>query len=184
VTPLRRATIGLRVVASFVYPFVLYALLRRGALALDTALALQLLPAAMSVLVGALFAWTLRPGSEPMITRVARALERDEIPARILPFLRSTTLVWCGFLAANAVVIAWLALRGPLSAWTLWTGVLAYVCMGALLLGEYVVRKIRFRWYRDGALDRLWQRFFPPFAPDGSDDSRPRQAGGRSSTVT
>lgn len=185
-SPLRRATIVLRALLALVYPFALYALLRRGALALDTALALQLLPAAMSALVGLLFAWTLRPGAEPMITRVARALERDEIPARILPFLRSATLVWCAFLAANAAIIALLALFAPLAAWALWTGALAYVCTGALLLGEYVVRKIRFRWYRDGTLDRIWCRVFPPFpaSPAAGPPGRPAEDGERSSIVT
>lgn len=183
-TPLRRATVVLRLVLSLVYPFALYLLLRRGAVAIGTALALQLVPAALSALVCGLFASTLRPGSEPMITRVARALERDEIPVRILPFLRGTTVVWCVFLAANSVVITSLALCGDLPGWTLWTGVLVYVCMGALLLGEYVVRKVRFRWYRDGALDQLWRRAFPPFAPEPAADAARGQDDGRSSTIT
>lgn len=183
-TRLRRATIVLRVLASLAYPFALYGLLRQGALALDTALALQLLPAAMSALVGVLFAWTLRPGSEPMITRIARAMERDEIPAQILPFLRSTTRVWCGFLFANALVIALLALHASLAWWTLWTGVVFYALSGVLLLGEYVVRKVRFRWYRDGLLDRFWRRAFPPFPASPPTPGLPSQDEGRSSTVT
>jgi len=181
-SPLRRATLVLRVLLGLAYPLALYALLRRGALALDTALAFQLLPAALSAAFLAAFAWTLRPGAEPMITRAARAMERDEIPARILPFLRSTTIVWCVFLAANSVIITLLALYAPLAWWTLWTGVIAYVAMAALLLGEYVVRKVRFRWYRDGLLDRFWRRAFPPRPSDAP--GLQTQGDGRSSTVT
>jgi len=182
-SPLRRATLVLRALASLVYPFALYLLLRRGALALDAALALKLLPAALSAAVFGVFAWSLRPGAEPMITRVARAIERDTIPARILPFLRSATLVWCGFLALNGVIITLLAVYAPLAWWTLWTGVFAYVAMGALLLGEYAVRKVRFRWYRDGPFDRVWRRAFPP-RPTDAEPERAAQGDARSSTTT
>ena len=160
------------------YAFLLHTLLgggsdRRGWAALGALLA----PALTSALLGVAFAATLREGEEPMITRVARAMERDEIPAPLLAWLRSVTLAWCGFFALNFLVSGSLALFGPMTWWTAWNGLLAYVAMGALLLGEYVIRKIRFRWYRDGLLDRFWRRAFPPF-------EAPVQGSERSSDVT
>jgi uncharacterized membrane protein len=156
---------------------VAFAALGGAALLLHEARLLQLLPTLVSVGFLAAFSATLRRGAEPAIVRIARRLERDEIPPAIRVWLRDVTVAWCGFFALNAVVSGGLALFGPLRWWTLWTGVLAYVAIAALLLGEYVVRKIRFRWYRDGLLDRFWRRAFPPF-PAADHEA------GRSSTVT
>jgi hypothetical protein len=170
--------IVLRVGLGMGYAFLLHGLIgggngRRG----WPALGALLVPALTSAFLGVVFASTLRPGAEPMIARVARAMERDEIPPPILAWLRSVTLAWCCFFVLNFVVSGGLALFGPMTWWTLWNGLLAYLLMGALLLGEYVTRKIRFRWYRDGLLDRFWRRTFPPFATRG-------QGSGRSSDVT
>jgi uncharacterized membrane protein len=124
-------------------------------------LALQLVPAVLSGLVAARFVQTLRPGRTPQIEAVARLMERDGLPEFAPPWLRQVTRVWAWVLAANAVVLAALALAAPLSWWALYTGVVQYALVGLLLAGEYVIRKARFRWYRDGFLDRIWARWLP-----------------------
>ncbi|MDX1648300.1 MAG: hypothetical protein R3263_00465, partial [Myxococcota bacterium] len=65
------------------------------------------------------------------------------------------------FFAANAAVAGGLAAAGALAAWTLWTGLLAYVAMALLFAVELLVRAFRFR--RDFGLptDRLFRRLFP-----------------------
>lgn len=174
-TPLRLA---LRAAAGMAYAFAIHAALRGGgALPAAAAGAALLVPALVSLLLLLAFARSLRPGAEPMIVVFAHAMERDPIPPRILAWLRRVTVAWCVFFAANAAVSAALAVFAPIGWWTLWNGVLAYLLVGLLLLAEYVVRKIRFRWYRGGVLDRGWRRVFPPF-----DDSS--QGSGRSSSVT
>jgi uncharacterized membrane protein len=170
--------LALRAGLGAAYAFAVHAVVRGGR---DThapgTLVALLLPAVASAGLFVVFAATLRGGAEPMITRVARAIERDEIPPPLLGWLRRVTVAWCVFLASNVLVCTGLALFAPVSWWTLWNGVLVYVALVALLLGEYVIRKIRYRWYRDGFLDRLWRRAFPPFA-------EPTEGSERSSSVT
>jgi len=42
----------------------------------------------------------------------------------------------------NAVIAAILAVRFSDAAWALWTGLVAYVVMGALVVGEMAVRRV------------------------------------------
>jgi uncharacterized membrane protein len=169
----------LRAGLGIAYAFLIHAFLRGDSNArhAPAALAALLLPALVSAALGVVFATTLRPGAEPMIARVAQAMDRDPIPPRFRDWLRGVTVAWCVFFATNTLICTALALFAPVGWWTLWNGVLVYAAIAALLLGEYVIRKIRFRWYRDGLLDRFWRRAFPP-----SDE--PDQGSGPSSSVT
>ena len=106
------------------------------------------------------FSMTLRNGM-PMIERFARAVEVD-LPDFCVPYCRAVTKIWCVFLAANSIVVGSLALWAPMEWWALYTGLLFYLLMGALLGGEFVFRKIWFRYYGDGFSDRIFTKWFPP----------------------
>ncbi|MBJ78092.1 MAG: hypothetical protein CMJ98_13910 [Planctomycetes bacterium] len=106
------------------------------------------------------FAETLRSGM-PMIERFARMVEVD-LPDFCVPYCRKVTQVWCFFLAANALCVGALALWAPLEWWTLYAGLIFYLLMGALLGGEFVFRKLWFRYYGDGLADRIFAKLFPP----------------------
>jgi uncharacterized membrane protein len=120
---------------------------------------LLLLPMAVSLYLLFTFAASLRNGP-PMIERFARLVE-DDLPDFTLPYCRRVTLVWCVFLGANALVIAALAFAAPVSWWAAYTGLGFYLLMGALLFGEFCVRKLWFRYYQQGPGDRLLARLFP-----------------------
>ena len=64
-------------------------------------------------------------------------------------------------MAANAAGVAALAFFAPLTWWTLYAGLVFYLLMGALLGGEACVRKLWFRYYGDGWVDRAFARLFP-----------------------
>ena len=121
---------------------------------------LLLLPVTVSLYLLWIFAASLRVGP-PMIERFARLVE-DDLPDFTLPYCRKITVVWCAFLAFNALLVVALALTAPLEWWALYTGLVFYFLMGALLAGEFVTRKLRFRYYQDGLADRLFARVFPP----------------------
>jgi uncharacterized membrane protein len=89
------------------------------------------------------FGRSLAPGRMPMIERFARRIDGDLSPARVA-HCRGVTRVWCAFFASNAAVTTALALAAPVSWWALWTGALTYVAIGALLGGEYLLRRRRF----------------------------------------
>jgi uncharacterized membrane protein len=127
---------------------------------LDDPLLLLFVPAFVSL--GLLFAFgrTLRR-DPPLIETLAR-LQVGELSPAELRYCRSVTGIWCVFFAANAIVSAWLALAGPLSAWALWTGVLSYAAVALLFAAELAVRSWRFRRYGNGPGDALMRRIFPP----------------------
>jgi uncharacterized membrane protein len=122
-------------------------------------LVLQLLPMAVSLYLFGTFGWSLRVGP-PIVERFARLVDPD-LPDFCVPYCRKVTIVWCVFLAANAACAALLAALGPFEWWAIYTGFVAYLLLAALFTGEFIVRKLWFRFYRDGLLDQIFARLFP-----------------------
>lgn len=141
-------------------PLGVLALLGLAALLDDRRLVLAL-PVLINLALLAQFAGSLR--GTPLVERFARMQQPQLGPAQI-GYCRAVTKVWCGFFVLNGATAAALALAAPLSWWTLYNGLLAYLAMGVLGAGEYVVRKARFREYGPGLHDRLLARIFPPHA--------------------
>jgi uncharacterized membrane protein len=107
------------------------------------------------------FGRTLRRGRMPMVERFARMQDATLPPGGEL-YCRNVTKVWVTFFAANAGVAAALALWSTLELWTLYTGLIAYLLIGATFTVEYIVRKAKFRRYGRGPHDWLLARVFPP----------------------
>jgi uncharacterized membrane protein len=128
---------------------------------------LLLLPMLVSSYLFVTFAWSLHRGP-PMIERFARMVE-DDLPAFTFPYCRKVTEIWCVFLAVNAVVVLVLAVAAPIGWWALYTGALFYLLMGMFLACEFFFRKLWFRYYTGGLVDRLLARLFPP---EGSANGR------------
>ena len=120
---------------------------------------LLLLPTAVSLFLLGTFGWSLYQGP-PIIERFARLVDPD-LPDFCVPYCRKVTIVWCAFLAANATCAALLALVGPIEWWALYTGIVAYLLVGVVFAAEFIVRKLWFRFYRDGLADRIMARVFP-----------------------
>jgi len=108
--------------------------------ALDTPLAVKAYPVAVSLAAASVFGATLlHPPS--LIERFARLREVD-LPPAAHSYCRKVTIVWTVWLSANTIIAAILALPGNDAAWALWTGLVAYLIMGALFACEIVVRHI------------------------------------------
>ena len=127
---------------------------------LNHPLALLLTPPAVSFALLASFAQSLR-GPMPLIERFARVVVPDLSDEEIV-YCRRTTLVWCGFFALNGSIEVSLALGASLEVWTLYTGFLSYLLIGALFAVELVYRHWRFRRYVGAPTDVLLRRIFPP----------------------
>jgi uncharacterized membrane protein len=107
---------------------------------LDAPLAVKAYPATISLAATVMFGTTLfHPPS--MIERFARLREPSLLPAG-QSYCRKLTIVWTVWLSANTIISAVLAISGNDFAWTIWTGVVAYVAMGFLVLGEIVIRHV------------------------------------------
>lgn len=88
------------------------------------------------------FGSTLREGVTPMIERFAR-LQHADLPPRGVAWCRGVTKVWVGFFAVNALVSAILAIAAPFEWWATYCGGIAYGLVGALMAGEWILRRIR-----------------------------------------
>lgn len=96
-------------------------------------------PSLICLLLLAIFALSLRYGP-PIVERIARVSDPDLPPAAVV-YTRKVTWVWIAFFAFNGSCSALLAAWGPLSWWTLYNGVIAYVAMGALIAVEWLCRR-------------------------------------------
>ena len=79
----------------------------------------------------------------PLITQFAK-LDFPQLPAGIADYCRSLTLLWAGFFAFNIVFCLWMIFASSDKFWALYNGLIVYILIMALVVGEYVWRKIKF----------------------------------------
>lgn len=144
-------------------PLAIFVVLGLGAL-LDDGRFVLATPVLINLALFATFAVSMR--STPMIERFARMHEPGEFSRGQAAHCRQVTVAWVVFFLANASIAALLALSERADLWALYNGGIAYVLMGMLFVGEYVLRQYRFRKYGSGLRDRLLSRIFPPPVSD------------------
>lgn len=79
----------------------------------------------------------------PLIERFAR-LDFDELPPGIPEYCRKLTILWSVFFALNIAGCLWLAWWGNDHIWVLYNGLIVYLLIVGLMLGEYVWRHFAF----------------------------------------
>lgn len=120
--------------------FALPALLTLGVALTNSEPLLLLYPAAVSLSMLMLFGGSvMRPPS--IIERIARLSEPALTPAGVR-YTRSVTLVWCAFFILNGTVAAYTALNASREVWVLYNGLVSYLLIGALFLGERLIRPV------------------------------------------
>lgn len=106
-------------------------------LATGSLFGLKAYPVLVSAVMLGVFGFSLlHPPS--MIERFAR-LQQPDLPDHAVPYTRKVTWVWCGFFVLNGA-IASATMFASDQVWALYNGLLSYVLIGLLLLGEYCVR--------------------------------------------
>ena len=101
--------------------------------------ALKLYPVLINLAAAGWASYTLiHPPSA--IERLSRSMGMT-IEGPAIPYTRRLTGVWLGFFIINAAIAAYTALAAPVSTWALYNGLISYVLIGLLLLGEYPVRR-------------------------------------------
>lgn len=106
---------------------------------LDEPALLRWYPVLVSLCMLAVFGFTLIQGP-PLIERLAR-LREPQLPPKAVRYTRRVTQVWVLFFIFNASLATVLTLWAPLSWWTLYNGLIAYLLMGLLFAGEWLVRQ-------------------------------------------
>ncbi|MEO8485928.1 MAG: hypothetical protein ABI585_06260 [Betaproteobacteria bacterium] len=114
------------------------------------------LPVLLNLGLAALFTWTLRRGSAPMVSRFARR-ERGTLEPELVGYTRTLTVVWVAFFLAMAAVAAGLSLAGWTIAWLVFVLFGNYALVAALLVGEYLVRRRRFAHLRHAPPTEMWR---------------------------
>ena len=103
---------------------------------------LKLYPVLVNGLMLGIFGYSLvSPPS--LIERIARVKEPD-LPPQAVRYTRRVTQAWCIFFLVNGSIALATTLWASPSVWSLYNGVIAYLLMGVLFVGEYIVR-LRFR---------------------------------------
>lgn len=96
-------------------------------------------PAIVSGLMLIIFASSLFT-SQSFVERIARLKEPNLPPAGVI-YTRRVTQVWCVFFLANILVIAVSIWQEFWLFWALYSGIISYLLMGMLFLGEWLVRR-------------------------------------------
>ena len=114
-------------------------LLGLAVIATNSELLLRLYPASISASMLILFGATLiQPPS--MVERFAR-LEHPELSPEHSRYTRRVTEIWCVFFVANGAIAAYTAAFASREVWALYNGLIAYVLMGTLFMGERLFRR-------------------------------------------
>lgn len=95
------------------------------------------------VVVNAVLLWVFAASLRQPVPFIERLARRDS--PYMLPharrYVRRLTGVWCVFFAANGLVAVWTALQPDAGLWAFYNGVLSYLLVGALLVGERLFRR-------------------------------------------
>ncbi len=121
------------------------AVLTLAAFAFEARLPLKLYPVAINAMFLAAFAWSLYRGP-PLVERLARSREPDLAPAGVA-YTRYVTQAWCAFFVVNGGIALGTAIAASDEVWALYNGVIAYVLIGAMFSGEWLLRRrLRRKW--------------------------------------
>lgn len=75
-----------------------------------------------------------------VVERIAR-LREPNLPASAIQYLQRVTLAWCGLFVINGSAALYTALWGTDEQWLLYNGCIAYLLMGILAGGEWLLRQ-------------------------------------------
>ncbi|WP_318367912.1 hypothetical protein [Enterobacter sp.] len=95
-------------------------------------------PLAVNLVMLCVFAGSLWT-TQPLVERLARLRDPD-LPAAAVRYTRRVTQVWCVFFIINGTLALLTAVHGDMQLWTAWNGLIAYLLMGTLMAGEWLVR--------------------------------------------
>jgi len=105
---------------------------------LDNEMGLLLYPVVINTALAITFYYSLI-SPPPIIERMAR-LTQPDLPEHAIAYTRKVTIVWLCFFIFNGVIAGYTAFFCDIETWTLYNGLIAYILMGILFAGEYLVR--------------------------------------------
>lgn len=95
-------------------------------------------PVMMNVGMLSVFVYSLQQ-PQPLIERLAR-IRHPELPEAARPYLRHVTQAWCVFFIMNGSLAAMTVIQKDLDWWALYNGLLAYIGIALMVVGEWLYR--------------------------------------------
>ena len=114
-------------------------LLAALAFAFNDVLPLKLYPVMVSGMLLVVFAASLW-FPPTAVERIAR-LQNPELSQEAVMYTRRVTQVWCLFFVGNGLIALWTALWQTARVWFWYNGVIAYLLIGSLFVGEWLIRR-------------------------------------------
>ncbi|MDR2365010.1 MAG: hypothetical protein LBD68_04035 [Zoogloeaceae bacterium] len=119
-------------------PGCFIALLGLAAIFWRSSLSLQFYPVLVNLMFLVFFAASLTQ-EQSLIERLARRLEPD-LPESGKRYTRRVTEAWCLFFIGNGGLSLWSIGAGE-KIWALYNGLIAYLLMGLMFVGEWLIRR-------------------------------------------
>ena len=126
----RFARTALRVVGAVALVWLLYCL--------KANVWFRLYPAVVVTIALAIFAFSLH--GMPIAERFARCWG-EQLDEKGIAYCRKTTIAWVIFLSLHLVVTLATVFFASREVWAIYNGCIAYILMGAMFLGEWLVRR-------------------------------------------
>ena len=99
---------------------------------------LKLYPVLMNACMCAIFALSLN--KKPLITKFAEKLQSRPLNKHEVQYTTKATIAWVIFMAINTVV-SFITVFLSNQIWVWYNGLISYILIGTMMLGEYIVRK-------------------------------------------
>jgi uncharacterized membrane protein len=96
-------------------------------------------PVMMNIAFFALFAGSLFT-DRSFVERLAR-LKEEHLPPEAIKYTRNVTIIWSIFFVVNGSIACFTVFCTTDEIWMLYNGIIAYILMGILGAGEWLVRK-------------------------------------------
>jgi len=77
--------------------------------------------------------------AQTVVERIAR-LRHEKLPDEAIPYLRRVTSAWCVFFIANGGIALYTATASSFETWALYNGLIAYMLIGVMFAGEFLIR--------------------------------------------
>lgn len=106
----------------------------------DSPNAMLYYPVVVNALLLSLFVHSLiRP--PPIIERFARMREKN-LPQYAVDYTRKATIAWAVFFLLNGSISLYTVLASSMELWTLFNGLISYILVGCMFLGEFIIRSL------------------------------------------
>ncbi|MCB5188036.1 hypothetical protein LG200_08470 [Methylobacillus caricis] len=105
----------------------------------DNELLLRTYPAILSL--GMLLIFGLSLKYPPSTIEIFARMQTPALPHAAIAYTRKVTMAWCLFFLLNGAIALYTAVYASRANWALYNGMIAYLIMGIMFIGELLIRK-------------------------------------------